>query len=292
MRMMAISALATILAGCGGVAPPPSTPAPAVPKAAPTAVAAAPAPVVSPAPPAAVEPAPTAATAPTPAAVPAAAPAVIKAEGETLPAVTVPVAPAAPVIDGDLGDPCWAAAPVLELVDIQGRADIPLHTTRVRILADANALFVAFDCAEDPGTALLDSVKVRDDEVWVDDAVELFLLPGTEAGPAYYHILVNADGTIADEKERDITAWNAAGLTAAVKRLDDRWQVEICLPWADLDPADLPLPRQWRLNCTRGRPAREGGELEDQAWSPTLSTSSHVPDRFGHLTLEIFPPAE
>ena len=72
-----------------------------------------------------------------------------------------------------------------------------------------------------------------------------------------------------------------------MKTYEDHWVAEICLPWSDLK-IEGELPSKWRGNFTRTRPGKGMTFFEDQAWSPTLLDTSHVPERFGYLTIEAF----
>jgi len=96
---------------------------------------------------------------------------------------------AGPSLDGRLDEAAWAAA------DWSGRfvdmvSGVPgLYDTRVAALWDDEALYVGYR-VEEP--FVRGRLTERDDLIWYDDDVELFI-----AGPdAYYEIEVNALGTI------------------------------------------------------------------------------------------------
>ena len=204
-----------------------------------------------------------------------------------LPEAMVPKPHKRPVVDGSLDDAAWRYAAVLETKFIFGGEKLPKQKTRVKVLADKKALYVAFICFESHMGELVASKTTRDSQVWQDDVAEFFLSPGVAPSEGNYHVLVNPKGTVADERYTEFTAWNAKGLKAAVNRLEDRWVVELMLPWKDLAIKE-PLPARWRANFNRTRPGKGNTAMEDQAWSPTLQSSSHVPERFGFLTIEAF----
>ena len=209
-----------------------------------------------------------------------------------LPQVAVPKPHERPLVDGSLDDAAWRYAPVLKTAFIWGGEELPKQKTEIKLLAGKKALYVAFICFESHMREIVADKTERDSEVWQDDVVELFLSPGEASSEDYYHVLVNARGTVADERYRDATAWDAKGLKSAVKRRDDRWVVELALPWSDVSGGKEALPAKWRANFTRSRPQKGYTDSEDQAWSPTLVNTSHVPERFGFLVIDAFKTAE
>jgi hypothetical protein len=75
-------------------------------------------------------------------------------------------------------------------------------------------------------------------------------------------------------------AWSS-GAVSAVK-VNSRalvWRVEACIPWSAFG-GEPPAPgSRWRLNLFRHDTAHQAG----LAFSPTLSSSFHTPERFGWL---------
>jgi len=147
---------------------------------------------------------------------------------------------AAPEIDGFLDDPAWRLAPVRYSQRVGKLA--PMYPAAVRMLWDAEALYVGFDCT-DPD--LMSNYTERDSHIWEEgDCVEMFLLlPGEEErkvelelnpNQAFLDILHDKDGT-AEQK----FAWNWPGARWDVKlrgtlndeRLDRGWTAELMLPW-------------------------------------------------------------
>jgi hypothetical protein len=163
-----------------------------------------------------------------------------------------PRADTAPVIDGKLDDPAWAAAPVrypLRPGDLP-----PLHPCEVRMLWDAEALYVAFDALDQDVRSAL---TARDALLYEDgDVFEFFLLlPGDktrkielEVNPnnAFLDIL-HAEGLNFEAKRK----WNWEGAQWKIETRgtlnddarDAGWSAELRLPWkglADLGVAAAP----------------------------------------------------
>lgn len=211
---------------------------------------------------------------------------------DKLPEATVPVPAGEITIDGKLDEESWKKAPVLGTAYLWGGTETPKQKTEIRVLADKQAYYVAFTCSESHMSELLAQKTDRDSNVWEDDVIEFFLLPGRTPSNNYYHVLVNAAGTVADEFSRDMSAWDAKGIQAAVQKAEDHWVAEVKLPWSDIPVGGKPLPAEWRANFNRTRPAKGTSYFEDQAWSPTLLDTSHVPERFGYLKIEAFEARE
>ncbi|HUS93278.1 MAG TPA: sugar-binding protein [Phycisphaerae bacterium] len=199
------------------------------------------------------------------------------------PTCHVPEAKPAPAIDGRLDDAAWKGAPVCRLARTLDGSAPAAQTTEVRLCRDARTLYLAFRCVEAHMGALKAAGRGKDDSVWQDDSIEVFLSPGG----AYYHFGVNAAGSTYDARGKD-PAWDS-GLRAAAGREKDAWTCELALPLAKLC-GDAPSPVEWTANFNRNRYA--AGSWQEFAWSPTGSGDSHVPGRFGKMLFGSPPPGE
>ncbi len=193
------------------------------------------------------------------------------------PEVTVPsLSGPTPVIDGVLEDDAWAGAAVIEDFTLLGEPDkTPTQDTRVRLVHGGEALYAGFECAEANMDELTAELTERDAAVWSEDCVELFISPRHD-GEEYYHLVVNALGTIRDERGKDET-WDCAA-RAAARQAEDGWTVELLVPMAEMRlPWDV--DKHWRLNITRNERPHE----ELSTWAPIGGKSFHEPELFGHL---------
>jgi hypothetical protein len=86
------------------------------------------------------------------------------AEGAAPPAVGAVRSDVPPIIDGDLDEPCWAAAPgvgrVRQVFPVEGAA--PSERTEVRILFDADNLYIAAQCFDSDPAAIIARQMARD----------------------------------------------------------------------------------------------------------------------------------
>jgi len=185
-----------------------------------------------------------------------------------------------------------SALPPLLLADGSGLAQ---QQTVVRVCQDANALYVRFDCAD---RNIWGSFTRRDDPIYDEEVVEVFLAPGAETPTAYAEIEVSPNGVLFDawvQKPRGDraqmvvdTGWDWPGIRWRAERIDaeDRWWAALVLPWAGIAPS-APAPTIWRANFYRiERPRHAAPEFS--CWSPTLTDPAdfHRPARFGTLTLD------
>jgi hypothetical protein len=218
-------------------------------------------------------------------------------------------------VDGKLDEPAWRAAPWSEpFIDIDGVAR-PRFATRARMLWDDAFLYIAAELEEPDIWATL---KARDSVIFQDNDFEVFIDPDGDTH-GYYELEVNAFGTAWDllllQPYRDggpaIHAWDIAGLQVGVDVAgtinrpgdrDERWTVELALPWNILNEAapgrTAPRPGdQWRVNFSRvewntevreGRYAKRldgktGKPLPEDnwVWSPQGAINMHMPERWG-----------
>lgn len=190
----------------------------------------------------------------------------------------------------------WSQATHLPpLVPADGRGPAA-HQTQVALCYDRRCLYVRFQCA-DPD--IWGTYTRRDDPIYEEEVVELFLAPGSATPARYVELEISPNGVLFDawvhnptgersQMEVD-TAWNCPGIRWHVERDDgnSRWQAVLALPWAPfLQDGDSALPERWRANFYRIERPR-GQEPEFSCWSPTLTDPAdfHRPERFGHLVL-------
>lgn len=187
------------------------------------------------------------------------------------------------------------AFPRFVLADGSGPA---LQQTRLRVCWDDEALYARFDCEDRDAWG---TYERRDDPVYEEEAVEVFLAPGEEDPARYFEFEVSPLGTVFDalihnptSRRTDMTAdpsWDCPGLRWAAGRKKERqdWWAVLAIPWAGLLPAGAELPKVWRANFYRIERPRDRAEAEPEfsGWSPTLTRPAdfHQPARFGVLEL-------
>lgn len=220
-------------------------------------------------------------------------------QAEALPIAEVRTAADAITIDGQLDETAWQSAQVLELADSLGRSEAPAYPTRVRMLFDNDALYVAFEAKDDD---ISERFKRRDDPIYNHEAVELFLMPGVVApavGP-YVELQASPTGVIFDasftgpRQNMDVTydagqevATQVDGTLNNASDRDEGWVSEWRVPFSSIRGVSLP-PRagdEWRMNLFRIEKHERGGQsgAEYTAWSPPRVGDFHTVQRFGRM---------
>jgi hypothetical protein len=190
--------------------------------------------------------------------------------------------------------PAWDEIPSLPpflLADGSGPA---VQQTRVRVAWDDEALHVRFDCEDRDAWG---TYERRDDPVYEEEAVEVFLATGTENPVDYFEFEVSPRGVLWEGRIHNPTSrrtdrvtdtsWDCPGIRWAAGRgsIRDDWWATLAIPWRGISPGGPP-PRLWRANFYRIERPRDG-EPEFSCWSPTLNRPPdfHQPARFGVLEL-------
>ena len=150
--------------------------------------------------------------------------------------------------------------------------------TTVRAGYTESELYFAVESPVLPGVPLKVESKHRDDQVWNDDAVQIYLAP--PRGNRRFLFIVNSKGVVFDRqytigKDHD-PGWNANWrLTNRVAQ--GTWVMEVAIAFSELG---LPAPKDgdtWRLNVTRDR-----AEPQSLSCWPRLSAYADT-DRHGYL---------
>ncbi|MGC9317599.1 MAG: carbohydrate-binding family 9-like protein, partial [Armatimonadota bacterium] len=195
-----------------------------------------------------------------------------------------------PAIDARTADACWQGAMVATDFSVLGSGGTQraFRQTTVRAAWDDDALYLHAICLEPDPATITAEVTTRDGETWMEDAVEVFLQP-EPASAEYFHFIVNALGTLYDERTTD-PSYNARARVAA--RIGDAaWEVEMAIPWRDL-PGGAPRPGDvWGFNV--GREHRPAEPTEWSTWSPLEEGLKKfgVPEGFGRLRFSGAPAA-
>ncbi|HEX7088127.1 MAG TPA: carbohydrate-binding family 9-like protein [Vicinamibacterales bacterium] len=175
------------------------------------------------------------------------------------------------------------------------------YRTRFRACWDAEALHVRWD-AVDP--APWHTMTSRDDHIWEEEVVELFL-DADGSGRNYAELEISPANVVCDLRVespwpalRSVTAWDWDGMESRVAPLaggEAGWTAVARLPWRGLrslyPDGRVPLPPApqdaWRFNVFRikrpGGPARPEDGAIYAAWSRPSGPSFHDPDAFRPL---------
>ena len=197
-------------------------------------------------------------------------------------------------VDGRLTEKAWAnAAPITLMFPWEEQTGVKQRTT-VRLMRDQTYLYVGYECEDVDITATHEN---RDDPVYKDDCVEIFLKP-SEKTDHYIGLEMNARGVLFDYyysfPEKNDKTFNLDGvllkttLRGTLNQGDDRdqaWSLELAIPWNSLNNGLPPASGdQWRAQINRwdGTEAK-GRRLSMWCHSGLKRTHPHNPERFGHL---------
>lgn len=184
----------------------------------------------------------------------------------SLGAVRIDIADA-PVIDGDLSDPGWAKAALVD--EFRQRSPDPgapaTERTVARLMYDENNLYIgiyAYD--SDPDQLVLRTLQ-RDGQVWSGDNIFITLDPGATWRNAYT-FQIGASGGRQDalrlNNTRELNAWDTIW-SVQTQIVSDGYIVEMAIPFRSISyPA---APSDWGLEI--GRTVRRTNE--SIRWSTT-----------------------
>jgi hypothetical protein len=200
---------------------------------------------------------------------------------EKVPTIECKWASRTPAIDGRLDEICWQEANWVGGFDLVNFSGAPKFSTKVLVAYDEFNLYVAFLCYDDMNHLSQDLQLGRDDWVWKDDCVEVFMDVNHDHRD-YYHIITNRTGARYDEIGRlRAKSWDG-NWQVGVGYASDHWTVELAIPFRDLGRG-TPVPGEvWGINF-----AREHQSVpEFSSWTQSFFTF-HQPRNFGHI---IFMP--
>lgn len=201
-------------------------------------------------------------------------------------AFAVPVAGAVDA-DGLPAPLAWdTAPPVCFSADWQGRNEDRHRETQVRLLWNAEALFLRFDARFKTITVFEDAKPSgRRDGLWDRDVCEAFLQPRGSGTTCYKEIEVAPNGMWVD---LEIAPGQKQDLRSGLRRrvsIDEKeklWRAELAVPLKSL-VARFEMPAVWRANFFRVEGSAEPRFYS--AWRPTNTATPnfHVPEAFGAL---------
>lgn len=213
---------------------------------------------------------------------------------QNLPRLHVPRVPQSWDTQSDPATWIWDDVPPLLPFILADGSGPALQQTVTHVCYDAQALYVRYDCRD---RDIWGTYTRRDEPIYDEEVVELFLSPGETAPMRYYEFEVSPDGVLLDAKvynptsrrielEVDIS-WNCPGIRWQAGRNDaaSHWWAIMVIPWAAVAPPGE-LPPVWRANFYRIERPRDAAP-EFSCWSPTLTEPAdfHKPAYFGVLEL-------
>ncbi len=215
-----------------------------------------------------------------------------------LPVHTIRRTPEPITIDGVLNEPVWSRIPPVGTFQKVLGDGLPAYPTELKLCWDDTYLYLGW-VALDPN--IWGTYRHHDDPIWEEEVVEAFLSSGGDVTRYFefnwspHNVVFDAKIEIPENGDRTYmksdVAWVCEGLRSAVtvfgtlddaSDVDEKWVVETAIPFAQIGRAHrVPVEgEEWRASFYRIDREDEG---EFSCWSPMLTSSFHVPARFGRL---------
>ncbi|OGV33072.1 MAG: hypothetical protein A2020_07935 [Lentisphaerae bacterium GWF2_45_14] len=180
-------------------------------------------------------------------------------------------------LNGRLDNPIWEKAPTVTLGTVNGAPTT--QKTEAKICYSPSGIYIGIKCMDEKAGSAKSKYLKRDDFVWNDPSIELFLDPNLTRN-YYYHLAFNQKGTQYDSMCGDVS-WNGQWKVATSTAPDGKsWTAELFLPFGELGinrgTGDL-----WGLNICR----YDAANKEACCWSPTYG-GYHTPERFGQIKID------
>ena len=160
-------------------------------------------------------------------------------------------------MDGNLGDSAWQDAALIPEM-INRAAGTPIGPkTEVRVLYSPTAMYVGAVMHEPDMENLVAQFDQNDLAIYSDDCLEMIIDPEGRPGQ-FYHIAINALCSIYDARDGKKN-WNGEGFEAKSSRHEDKWIVELKMPFSAFDNAATPEAGQfWGVRFARERHHDQG----------------------------------
>jgi len=197
----------------------------------------------------------------------------------------------APIIDGDLDEAVWSEVePLTRFYQLLQRMNAyPAQgKSEAYIGYHQQTLYIGVKGYE-PRTDNLSAERTRrDDSIWRDDCVEIYLDTDHDSR-TYYQLDVNSLGAFDDIHYELVDGfpevdfdWNAAEIKIAALIAETFWSFELKVPIAELHNRRVEPGDTWGFNLAQ---VRITNISESAQWAPTYGWSQQ-PSRFGFLVFK------
>ncbi|HET9223162.1 MAG TPA: carbohydrate-binding family 9-like protein [Roseiflexaceae bacterium] len=217
-----------------------------------------------------------------------------RSQPTNLPHLRVPRAPAGWNRDANLAALAWESIAALPPFVLADGSQPAIQQTVARVCYDEDALYIRFDCQDRDIWA---TYSRRDDSIYDEEVVEVFIAPGSAAPTRYFEFEVSPNGVLLDalidnptSQRADLRVdceWDCPGLRWLAERDDaaGSWWVALAIPWGSIESPGLPTTI-WRANFYRIERPRDAAP-EFSCWSPTYTEPAdfHKPECFGVLEI-------
>jgi hypothetical protein len=174
--------------------------------------------------------------------------------------------PETPVIDGKIDDQVWKNIPeATDFCDLTPDiTELSSPQTSFKLLYDDHNLYLAAICRSSSDVNLPEEALPRDNELWKQDHIELFIMPDTKKADKYYQLAVSQCGALWDATHRIICknkdlkktsrktdiSWNP-NWKVVTRKHNGFWTAEMSVPFKDMGAAAPSPGAKWKFNIGR-----------------------------------------
>ncbi|MGB9642420.1 MAG: sugar-binding protein [Candidatus Ratteibacteria bacterium] len=191
-----------------------------------------------------------------------------------------------PYIDGILNDECWKQVEFTDrfYVYLSKKPISPEFKTSFGMFYNENGIYIGIVNYDENVDKIRTSRYVRDDPLlWMDDCNEIYIDPEGK-GIGYTKFITTFNGTKYDEKRTDTqvtdVGWNGENWIYKTSKEQDRWIVEIFIPWSDIGRKAM-VNDLWKFNINRYCYTTGKSWFAGASWS--FGASYLNPEKFGFL---------
>lgn len=205
----------------------------------------------------------------------------------TPPVVVVPKLPTRAANIDSAAAQLWRMPAAIVGIHTFKATTFPSQTTEIRLAYDDANFYAAFTCREDRMDQLKAEYPKRDDKVWRDDSVSIFLDTRRDH-KHYFQLCASVVGAKYDGTEviDNPDSWNGEWqvrvsgfpLHSKPETHSGQWRILVAIPFASLGVGTPKPGTVWGANFCR----HELPHSELSSWSP-VRTSFHEPDRWGEI---------
>lgn len=199
------------------------------------------------------------------------------------------------VIDGDLLDPVWKSLPWKDSAYELGTGKQAPVKFRFKTFNNGSYIYFAVECDEPNMAKIRKSPYSRNSAlIWMNDSIELNLVPDSEKVVSYYKITVDTNGAYSDLRGHDDntgrdkfvfdSSWDSSVLLKT-KVHADKWVVEAAIPFGSMDYS-AKYTDTWRVHIGRTRWA--SGKMELSGSSPLPQKNHLMPKYFNKMKIGNF----
>jgi len=184
-----------------------------------------------------------------------------------------------PALDGTMNDPAWKDCPPWPMGACTSE-NRQKYETWAKVLFDGSHVYVGVHCAEPDTSGVVMRAAKRDDAVWSDDSIEVFLRPDPQE--PYCQFAVNPRGILYDARDKR-REWNSSAEVKTSVAKGRSWTAVLKIPMKEID-AYVGEGQMWTMNIYRSRNSRGGDPSLQYSWSIMSGDDYHAAREFGLVT--------